>query len=883
MKTLARLAAFSVLLWTAAASALGAEIVRATLANGLRVVIVRNALAPVVSTNVNYLVGADETPPGFPGTAHAQEHMMFRGSPGLSAEQLADIGSVMGGDFNADTQQSVTQYFYTVPAEDLDAALHIEALRMQDVLDAQGDWERERGAIEQEVAQDLSNPEYMLYSRLRAALFAGSTYAHDGLGTRASFDATTASMLKSFHDRWYAPNNAVVVIVGDVDPHAALGKVERLFGSIGPKKLPPRPGFRLGRVSPQSLRLDSDLPYGMQVIALRMPGLDSPDYPAVEVLVDALASRRGELYGLVPQGKALDAGFSFEPLPRAGLAYAMAAFPAGADPKALESEMRAILKRIAAHGVDESLVAAAKLAERRDAEFQKDSIGGLAAAWSEALAVDGLASPEEDLARIEKVTLADVNRVAREYLDPGQAVTAVLAPKGSGKAVASRGFGGQERISLGEPRPTKLPEWAAAALGRLAVPQSNVHPDVSTLANGITLIVQPEEVSDTVSVYGHIRNRPELEVPKGKEGVSEILEQLFPYGTRELDRVAFQRELDTIGAEAHAGTDFSLQALSGSFERGVELLADDLLHPALPEPAFDVAKRHVAETVEGRLASPGYLSDRALRAALFPEHDPALREALPATVGAVGIDDVRAYYREAFRPDLTVIVVIGKVDPQRAKAVVEKYFGAWKATGPEPPTVLPPVPLNTPAVSAVPDGSRVQDRVTLAETLGLTRLHPDYYALELGNSVLGGGFYSTRLTRDIRKDAGLVYYVESRFQLGRTRGAYLVEYACDPGKVARVQDMVAEEIARMQSAPVSPEELVRAKALLLRRIPLGEASIEGIAHGLVKRWDQTLPLYEPTVAARHYLALGPGEVQAAFARWLRPRDLVRVSQGPAPR
>lgn len=808
---------------------------------------------------------------------------MFRGSPGLSAEQLADIGSVMGGDFNADTRQSVTQYFYTVPAEDLDAALHIEALRMRGVLDAQGDWEHERGAIEQEVAQDLSNPEYMLYSRLRAALFAGSTYAHDGLGSRTSFDATTAAMLKRFHDRWYAPNNAVLVIVGDVDPRAALGKVKRLFGSIGAKKLPPRPGFRLGRVSPQSLRLDSDLPYGMQVIAFRMPGLDSPDYPAVEVLVDALASRRGELYGLVPQGKALDAGFSFEPLPRAGLAYAMAAFPAGADPKALESEMRAILKRIAARGVDESLVDAAKLAERRDAEFQKNSIGGLAAVWSEALAVDGLASPEEDLARIEKVTPADVNRVARKYLESDRAVTAVLAPKGSGKAVASRGFGGQERISLGEAHPTMLPEWAAAALGRLAVPQSNVHPDVSTLANGITLIVQPEDVSDTVSVSGHIRNRPELQVPEGKEGVSEILEQLFPYGTRELDRVAFQRELDAIGAEARAGTDFSLQALSGSFERGVELLADDLLHPALPEPAFDVAKRHVAETVEGRLASPSYLSDRALRAALFPEHDPALREALPATVAAVGIDDVRAYYREAFRPDLTVIVVIGKVDPQRAKAVVEKYFGAWKTTGPEPPTVLPPVPLNTPAVSAVPDGSRVQDRVTLAETLGLTRLHPDYYALELGNGVLGGGFYSTRLTRDIRKDAGLVYSVESRFQLGRTRGAYLVEYACDPGNVARVQDMVAEEIARMQSTPVSPEELLRAKALLLRRIPLGEASIEGIAHGLVERWDQTLPLYEPTLAARHYLALGPGEVQAAFAKWLRPKDLVRVSQGPAPR
>jgi len=124
-----------------------APIVRATLPNGLRVILVRNTLAPVVATSVNYLVGSDEAPAGFPGTAHAQEHMMFRGSPALSADQLADIGSVMGGNFNANTRESLTQYLFTVPAEDLDVALHIEATRMRGVLDTRQDWDQERGAI----------------------------------------------------------------------------------------------------------------------------------------------------------------------------------------------------------------------------------------------------------------------------------------------------------------------------------------------------------------------------------------------------------------------------------------------------------------------------------------------------------------------------------------------------------------------------------------------------------------------------------------------------------------------------------------------------------------------------------------------------------------
>src|SRR6185437_7572938 len=117
-----------------AAAAEQTNVLRATLPNGLRVILVRNTLAPVATTSVKYLVGANETPPGFPGMAHAQEHMMFRGSPELSADQLADIGSLMGGRFNADTRQTVTQYYFTVPSSDLDVALHIEAIRMKGVL-----------------------------------------------------------------------------------------------------------------------------------------------------------------------------------------------------------------------------------------------------------------------------------------------------------------------------------------------------------------------------------------------------------------------------------------------------------------------------------------------------------------------------------------------------------------------------------------------------------------------------------------------------------------------------------------------------------------------------------------------------------------------------
>ncbi len=219
-----------IVLFAGSHAASASEINKATLENGLRVVIVQNSLAPVVTTQVNYLVGSNEAPPGFPGMAHAQEHMMFRGNPGLTSDQLSSIIAAMGGEFNAQTQQTLTQYFFTVPTEDLETALHVEAVRMRGVLDTDKLWQEERGAIEQEVVQDLSNPEYILISRLTGKLYEGTPYAHDALGTVPSFDKTTGDMLKKFYDDWYAPNNAILVIAGNVDPDRTLAMVKRLFG-----------------------------------------------------------------------------------------------------------------------------------------------------------------------------------------------------------------------------------------------------------------------------------------------------------------------------------------------------------------------------------------------------------------------------------------------------------------------------------------------------------------------------------------------------------------------------------------------------------------------------------------------------------------------------
>jgi zinc protease len=311
-------------------------------------------------------------------------------------------------------------------------------------------------------------------------------------------------------------------------------------------------------------------------------------------------------------------------------------------------------------------------------------------------------------------------------------------------------------------------------------------------------------------------------------------------------------------------------------------LADNELHPALPPNALAVIKDQVARGVAARNRSPRFLAQHSLRQALFSANDPSLRMATPETVSALSLDAVRSYYRTVFRPDLTTIVVIGKVSPEHARATIEKYFGAWHAEGPKPITDLPPATPNKPDTIAVPNASRVQDVVILAENLALTRADADYYALELGNEVLGGGFYSTRLSIDLRKNSGLVYSVGSVVQAGRTRSLYAIQYACDPQNVSKAANIAAREIEALQKAPPTHEELARVKASLVRQLPLSEASVEEIAGGLLARSDLGLAPDEPTTAARRYIALRPEDVQAAFRKWLRPHDLVRMTEGPTP-
>ncbi len=845
-----------------------------TLANGLHVVIVRDPLAPVVTQQVTYLVGANQSPPGFPGMAHATEHMMFRGSPGLTADQLSGISAQLGGDMDAYTTSTTTTYYFTVPAGDLGVTLKIEALRMAGVDDTQADWEKERGAIEQEVARDNSSPMYVLQAKARQRIFAGTPYADTGLGTKESFDQTTAAMLKTFHDTWYTPDNALLVIAGDVDLQAVFSKVKDLFGTIPARQAPVKAPITLQPVSSETISSTTDQPYGFVSYTFRAPGYHSPDYAASSILAQVLNSPRGPITALAYEGKALDAGFFQQTFPDSGYATAWAAFPQGGDPDSIEGELKAAVQQ-AISAIPRDLVEAERKKIVLYNELKQDSISGLAGIWTDAVAVQGLDSPDKEVAMLRAVDSKSVNDAAAKIIDFDHAITMVLTPAPSGQAPqGGQVFGSPESFASTPEKPVVLPPWAEQALAKLPQPKPLFTPDVITLPNGLRLIIQPLTTGNAVTLSGSVRTNEDLQAPAGKEGVSDMLNTLFDWGPQGMSRSDFETAMDSIGAEYSVGTGFSLQVLPEYFEKGVELLSKDLLDPALPADALASQKPMAIQQAAGRLKSPVNQFRLAVQEGLTPQGDPSLRRATPESIRSLTIDDVRAYHATVVRPDETTIVIMGRIDPATARSVIEKYFGAWTATGPKPKLDYSSVPPSQAHDVFVADEVRQQDEVVLAETLPLTYEDPVHYALAIGNMFLGGNSFASPLYRELRVRRGLVYSVGSSADFSRTRGTFSLSFGAYPEKVQEAKQIALQGVRDMADHPLSDADLHLAKAQALRQIELSNQAASDIAGHWIGYSQEGLSLDRLYVVARAYEKVSASDIQGAFKKYI---DLGRLS------
>lgn len=873
-------AAFVLPAAVAAQAAPRVEVTRATLPNGLRIVVLRDRLAPVVTTWLNVDAGSNDE--AFDGLAHAQEHMFYRGSRTLGGPEADQIAGFTGDEDNADTQSEITQYFHLVPAADLDLALHLDASRFAGILDAPRDWLEERGAIEQEVTRNNSDASYRLGVKILHHVMAGTHYANDGLGTLESFGKQIGSpQLRAFYGTWYHPNNALYVIAGDIDPQVAIASVRRSFGAMPAAKLPAHVVGKLTPLAPATFTDTSDQSTIEAEVAYRYPGFDDPAYAAAVVLGDVLNSQRGDLFGLVAAGRAQSVEADVSTWPKAGMLQLISRVAIGTKPRAAIADLNALVARYRAHGVPASLVEAAKRREIVRVQTAAANVETLAQTWSQTLAVEHR-TPADDVAAIARVTPAAVDAVVRAYLVPATATVAYAIPKSGGAsdtvAVAASDTNAKKTTTAA----VHLPIWATNALHHLALPKRTIAPTTFVLSNGLHVVVQPEHASPYVAVNGTIAHDAGLEEPADKTGVQSVVEALLPYGTTHYSRVAYQGELDAISATAVHGFTFTLGVPSANFARGMTLLADAELYPAFDAASFAIVKNARSADLAGDATNPDHLALVATANGLYPEDDPARRFATADGVKALSLADIKAAYARAFRPDLATISIVGDVSVARAKAIAERTFGGWRAAGARPDVVPHPVADNGAREEVVAATGRVQDTVILTQALALGIHDPDIAQLQIANTMLSGDFSSV-LIRDMRVTTGYVYSVGSALASGLLRSTFVVRYGCAPENFAKAQAVLERDLRRVASARPDGERLLRAKSRLLSDVALQTQSYDGLAARLTTNVGNGFPADRDFALARAELAATPDSVRTAVARWIRPSGFVRVIEGPAPR
>lgn len=853
-----------------------------TLANGLKIVVVEDHAASVVQSSIYYHFGSLQETPGKTGLAHALEHMMFRGTTALSGSGLDDIPARLGAVMNANTDDDYTRYYFVVPADRLELAIRIEADRMTNLALREADWKLERGAVLGEIDGDFSNPNFKLSDAIRTKAFAGSPFALTALGHRADVAKASVADIKRYYDEYYAPNNATLVITGDVHASDAFELAERWFGPIKAKQLPQTPlPIPPPAAKPSTVSISGDTPYEVVDLAYRIPGANDRASTAPQVLASLMSSDRSPFYkSLVLSKLTLSYSASSETTLRSGLLHVTLSITPGHTAAEARAAYEVTLAQLRTTGVDPELLAAAKGGVATQAIFARDSIAGLGDRYGAAIAIEGIADPAIDDAEVAALKPSDINAALKTYLNE-PSVVGTLIPR----AANAKGEAGAAASSVSDNFSKRAPSgpivqapWVKAALRAPVAIRSKVQPTTFTLANGLRIFVQEVHTNPTVFVSGTIDGSPAFEA-QGKEGVGSFAAGLLSYGSAKYDFDAQRKVADDLGASIDFGTSFDAHGLAHDLPALLAVLADGERNPSFPEQYLDLLRAQELAAIPQRTSDPDYLRARAFSHLLLPTGDPTLREDSLASIRAITRENLIAYEHRYFRPDLTTIAVVGDVKPEDVRAEIERNFGSWKNEGATPNVTLPPVPPTHPAKQRVP-AERDAVSVELGEN-AITRRNPDFYAFNVLSGILGGeGSFDTRLMDEVRTKRGLVYGISSTLDVSRDRGIFAITFSANPKNVRAADALVKVELNRIRTTPVTADEVARARTKIIAGALVSEESTSALVGRVENIAMNRLPLDYYADLGSHYNAITPADILRVAKTYIHPDRMIEVYTGP---
>jgi predicted Zn-dependent peptidase len=884
---------------------------RFTLTNGLTVLVHTDRKAPVVAVSVWYGVGSKNEPRGKTGFAHLYEHLMFYGTENVPGDFFKPLTEVGATDMNGTTSFDRTNYFETVPTGAIDRALMMESDRMGHLLRSvtQSRLDAQRAVVQNEKRQGDNEPFGMLqYEQFENLYPAGHPYHHTTIGSMADLDSASLADVKSWFRDHYGPNNAVLVLAGDIDTATARAKVEKWFGAI-----PPGPQVRPVAAPVPTLAAPLIRTIHDQVATTRIyrmwaiPGLDNPDYIPLQVgamVLGGLASSRLD-DAMVRQSQiAVAVAASADVEAQAGTFVAFADVKPGQDASATSAALDAEIARLIADGptTDEMERAVTQYATAQIRALQSvGGFGGKAPTLAEGLLYSGdPAHYRKELEAAARLTPADVQRALKLWLTR-PAFSLTVEP-------GARTEGGEARggdAGLAPAQPAGAPAASTGPLGaetdRSILPPAGDVPALdfpaierTTLSNGIKVYFARRAAVPVVSVRVSFDAGFAAD-PKSALGTESLLLRLMDEGTQSLDSSALARARERLGAQIRGmavadWTGFQLDAVTPNLAPSLDLLAEYVRRPALNAAELERVRAQQLSAVKGELSDPTSVAARLLYPTIYgPAHPYGVAPTGtgdPAVIARLTREDLAAFHAKWLRPDTASIYVVGDTTLAEVTSLLERSFGDWKAPAEAAPAkdFTVPVPSPSPRILLIDRPGAPQSLIMAAEAIP-AKGTDDLVALRSANDVLGGNMLS-RLNASLRETKGWSYGVSSLFNDRRDRLIYRIDA---PVQTDRTGDAVAE-IRRLVTTfltgkgGVKPDELGWTTANSARELPGMFETTGSVLEGMVRiisndRPDdfyERLPDRYKTMTATQLDTAARNQIDPAKLTWIIVGDAAKV-------
>lgn len=899
-----------------------------TLPNGLRVVVHEDHKAPVVAVSVWYHVGSKDEPAGRTGFAHLFEHLMFGGSEHSDQSWFTPMQQIGATDMNGTTQFDRTNYFETVPRGALETALFLESDRMGHLLGAvtQQKLDVQRGVVQNEKRQDDNEPYGLVeYSELNALFPEGHPYHHSVVGSMADLDAASLATVKDWFRSHYGPNNAVLVLAGDIDLPTARRLVEKYFGDIprGPQSVPAAASVPT-LPAPKHEELHDQVATTRLYREWAVPGLTDPSYPALQMgaaVLGGLSSSR--LDNVLVRGDkiAVSVSANVQPYERVGLFTVTADVKPGVDPNQVAARLDQIIADFLKSGptADELQRAKTRVVSGRIKGLEQvGGFSGKAVTLAQGAVYAG--DPgfyKEQLREIAALTPEQVRAADNRWLSrPVYALKVSPGPRGAYEESKSVTHGSVRAPSYFHPAAAERPftpladrlgPAAAAPVqpqasgGGGGVDRSHLPPvgqiadlkfptiEHAHLSNGIEVIFARRAAVPVVDVSVSF-DAGDAADPKDKLGTQSLMLALLDQGTDRYSSVQIAEEEERLGASISptAGMDrtsVTLSALRPNLAASVDLLADIVRRPAFAPAEVERLRGQQLARIQRELSQPQGIALRTLPPLLYgkahPYGVPFTGTGDPAVVARVSRDDLAAFHEAWMRPSKAKIFVVGNTTLAEIMPILERNFGDWRDAGPtSTKDFSAPIPTNPTHIVLIDRPNSPQSLILAGEVLDRTG-REDLVPLTEANDVLGGSFLS-RLNMDLRETKHWSYGVFSLVEpvVGRVPYLVLAPVQSDqtgPALAALTGDMHAF----LTDRGVTPEELQRTINGSIRELP-GSFETSGEVLGAMEENEEygRPDNYYETLASR-YRALTAADLDAVARRNIDPNKLVWVVVGDA--